>query len=475
MNGIQRKTVVNSVKGLIETLRFPDARALIQFYREIFSDNSDIARDLSRLEIDIELNDGDVDKAVSALYSKVFDEYSTESARILLEHCWRTQRTDESERICAFVQEKLAEAANAMDRSSERLRIEVGRRYFVARQLQFAVINGTNPELIKKLQAEVESFPGGKMGSWGFISSIQDGSTVDPAAVTREKWHTSREINFFPLHFPPSMPFAAAIDDLVLNGQDARKIVVAKSDVILTYGSCFAANLRNSLSNRGFSAESIDIPAGLNNTVALLNYFRWALTGGSIGDGAYDRTRSGAIEKWSDREGHHVHLEALKRTKLLVITLGLSEVWYDRESGDVFWRGVPEKDYSESRHAFRVLTVEETKENIREMLSLLRLHLADTPIFLTVSPIPLQATFTGQNCVVADTQSKTVIRAAVGETLGEIEDENVIYWPAFEMIRWLGSHLSYATLHDGDSRHPDKGLVDDIISAFCRIHLSPSE
>ena len=208
MNGIQRKTVVNSVKGLIETLRFPDARALIQFYREIFSDNSDIARDLSRLEIDIELNDGDVDKAVSALYSKVFDEYSTESARILLEHCWRTQRTDESERICAFVQEKLAEAANAMDRSSERLRIEVGRRYFVARQLQFAVINGTNPELIKKLQAEVESFPGGKMGSWGFISSIQDGSTVDPAAVTREKWHTSLEINFFRYIFLLSMSVA---------------------------------------------------------------------------------------------------------------------------------------------------------------------------------------------------------------------------------------------------------------------------
>lgn len=472
MSGIQRQTVVNSVKGLIETLRFSDARGLIQFYRGVFPDNSGISQELSRLEIEIELNDGDVDKAVSSLYSKVFDEYSTESAKVLLEHCWRIQRTDESERICAFVQEKLAEALATMEPSSERLRIEAGRRYFVGRQLQFAVINDTNPGLIKKLQAEVETYPGAKMGSGGSISSIQDGSTVDPAAVTREKWHTSREINFFPLHFPPSIPFATAIDELVLNGQVARKIDVAKSDIILTYGSCFAANLRNSLHNRGFSAESIDIPAGLNNSVALLNYFRWALTGGSIGDGAYDRTGSGAIEKWSDREGHNVHLKALKRAKLLVITLGLSEVWYDRESGDVFWRGVPEKDYSEARHAFRVLSVKETKENISEMLGLLRSHLGDTPIFLTVSPIPLQATFTGQNCVVADTQSKSVIRAAVGETLSEIDDENVIYWPAFEMIRWLGGHLSYATLHEGDSRHPDRGLVDDIISAFCRIHLN---
>jgi hypothetical protein len=95
-----------------------------------------------------------------------------------------------------------------MEPSSERLRIEAGRRYFVGRQLQFAVINDTNPGLIKKLQAEVETYPGAKMGSGGSISSIQDGSTVDPAAVTREKWHTSWEINFFRYIFLLSMSVA---------------------------------------------------------------------------------------------------------------------------------------------------------------------------------------------------------------------------------------------------------------------------
>jgi hypothetical protein len=67
MSGIQRQTIVNSVKGLIETLRFSDARGLIQFYRGVFLDNSGISQEISRLEIEIELNDSDVDKAVISL------------------------------------------------------------------------------------------------------------------------------------------------------------------------------------------------------------------------------------------------------------------------------------------------------------------------------------------------------------------------------------------------------------------------
>jgi len=463
------------LRSLIETLRFSDARDLANFYKGIFPPENDLHHDISRIEIEIELNDGDVDKAVEALYARVFDEYSTESAKILLEHCWRVQRTDESERICAFVQSKLGETAGSIEPSQRRTKIEAGRRYFLGRQLQFAMINDSDSQIISDLRKEISKYPGKKMGSWDVISTIDDGSVVDPAAVTPDKWHTSKDIRFFPLFFPPSIPFGSAIRDLVLTDEPVRKIDVSKVDVILTYGSCFAANLRNSLHNRGFSAESVDVPEGLNNSFALLNYFRWALNGSFIGNGAYDRSTSGAIEKWGDRKSHAVHSAALRQAKLLVITFGLSEVWYDKESGDVYWRGVPEKDYSASRHAFRVLTVAETKDNIIEMLSILRLHLGNIPIFLTVSPIPLQATFTGQNCIVADTQSKSIIRAAVGETLTQLDDENTIYWPAFEMIRWLGGHLSYPTLHEGDSRHPDWQLVDDIITAFCDIYLNTTE
>jgi hypothetical protein len=66
------------------------------------------------------------------------------------------------------------------------------------------------------------------------------------------------------------------------------------------------------------------------------------------------------------------------RCKLLVVTFGLSEIWYDRGSGDVFWRGVPADMYEENKHAFRVSSVEENKRNIREMISVLRSALGET-------------------------------------------------------------------------------------------------
>jgi hypothetical protein len=92
-------------------------------------------------------------------------------------------------------------------------------------------------------------------------------------------------------------------------------------------------------------------------------------------------------------------------------------------------------------------------------------------IFLTLSPIPLKASFSGSNCVVADARSKTTLRAAIGEVMDEIKDRNTIYWPSFEMIRWLGDHLDYATLHERSARYPDRALIDDIVGAFCDTHL----
>ena len=49
---------------------------------------------------------------------------------------------------------------------------------------------------------------------------------------------------------------------------------------------------------------------------------------------------------------------------LFIFTLGLSEVWENKETGDVFWRAVPYNRYNPEKHNFRVTTVEENKNNI---------------------------------------------------------------------------------------------------------------
>lgn len=127
--------------------------------------------------------------------------------------------------------------------------------------------------------------------------------------------------------------------------------------------------------------------------------------------------------------------------------------------------------FEEGLHAFRVSSVEENKQNIREMITLLRYVLGNAPIFLTLSPIPLKESFSGLNCMVADARSKTTLRAAIGEVMDEISDPDTIYWPSFKMIRWLGGHVDYATLHDRNARYPDRALIDAIVGAFCDTHL----
>ena len=61
--------------------------------------------------------------------------------------------------------------------------------------------------------------------------------------------------------------------------------------------------------------------------------------------------------------------EYFSSSDVIILTLGLSEVWYDKTTNEVYWRAVPLKDFDEEKHGFRVTTVEENKEN-RYLLSI---------------------------------------------------------------------------------------------------------
>lgn len=55
-------------------------------------------------------------------------------------------------------------------------------------------------------------------------------------------------------------------------------------------------------------------------------------------------------------------------------------------------------------------------------------------IILTVSPVPLQTTFSGQDCILAITQSKAVLRCAA-EALASSFGRAVDYFPSFEIVQ----------------------------------------
>src|SRR5581483_898195 len=189
-------------------------------------------------------------------------------------------------------------------------------------------------------------------------------------------------------------------------------------DSVIAVGSCFAGELRTYLRRAGLESKRIFVPEGLNNTFALLDFLSWCVTGSTSGTGfRYDRAKSGRIRQWLPTEARERYAERLAEAGALVCTIGVAEVWEDRETGGVFWHGVPEQIYDADRHVSRLTTVDENVRNIRRIV-------------------------------------------ALDQVMGEGR-EGVYYWPSFEIVKWAGSHVSWPAygLDDGKSRHVTRRLV----------------
>src|SRR5262249_38642029 len=161
------------------------------------------------------------------------------------------------------------------------------------------------------------------------------------------------------------------------------------------------------LSRGGFSADTFWIPEGLNNSYAILDFVSWCVTGAETGRGhRYDTDATGKIKQWTPEHTQELVLGHLRGAGAFVFTLGLAEVWEDRATGAVFWRGVPQDIFDPDRHFFRPTSVEENEENIAATIELIRTE-SDAPIVLTLSPVPLNATFRDISCLTADCVSKS--------------------------------------------------------------------
>jgi hypothetical protein len=253
------------------------------------------------------------------------------------------------------------------------------------------------------------------------------------------------------------------LESFILQGWMPRAPPIERGRLVTALGSCFADELRLWLRARGFlinddfrttgasypHVEDSAVPllqcsAGLVNTFVLRQQFEWAFEGRSFDDDLWVGAR-GSITLPTEAARARTR-DMFEATSLFVITLGLAEVWYQRRSdrptcgGDggtgtgcahgaqersagtweeVLWRAVPSDRFDPSRHGFRVSSTSENVANLRRMVQLIRRNVPAAKIVLTVSPIPLAATFRGVACVTANAASKAIMRAAVDELLIE--------------------------------------------------------
>jgi hypothetical protein len=285
-----------------------------------------------------------------------------------------------------------------------------------------------------------------------------------------EPWNFSREATrFYPKKQAEFSDLSRIIEAHVLPGWLPELPLFSADSSVLTMGSCFAQNLRNYLTERGLQSDWLFVPPGLNNTFALRNFLDWCLTGERGSDAYwYDQHDQGGAVKWQPPAEHEAYRRVLRDMSGMVLTIGLAEVWYDSDSGGVFWRGVPKSIYDPRRHKCRVSTVQENTDNLAHMVRSLRALRPDLPIIVTLSPIPLKATFERPSIVTADCVSKSTLRVAIHELMQQDHDK-LYYWPSFEIVRWLGSHIEEALFgEDGKPRHVNRRTVRFILETFIR-------
>jgi len=159
--------------------------------------------------------------------------------------------------------------------------------------------------------------------------------------------------------------------------------------------------------------------------------------------------------------------QGLAAADVIIITLGLTECWQDKRTELYVCLG-PESEQDErfDRMRFHASTFADNLDNIKKTVAAIRSVYPAKKIVVTVSPVRLHRTWTGEDIIVANSMSKATLRAAAGELCRS--DPGVLYWPSFEL-----STLS--NVWKSDALHIRDNVVRHIVHSFLQASVQPEQ
>ncbi len=177
----------------------------------------------------------------------------------------------------------------------------------------------------------------------------------------------------------------------------------------------------------------------------------------------------GSTEEVEVLRRHHLDrvVELFERTDAFVFTLGMTETWMSRRDGTVFpvAPGTAGGEWDESRYAFLNLTYPEIVADMEAVMGRLRAINGDMHFVLTVSPVSIMATATPDQVVVANTYSKSILRAAAGYLADTYPF--VDYFPGYEITT---SPPMRAMFYNTDMRTVSSAGVRHVMEHFFAEH-----
>ena len=261
---------------------------------------------------------------------------------------------------------------------------------------------------------------------------------------------------------------------------------------VFTIGSCFARNVETALEKHGFVVPTrrfwTDGAAGkasdnwmLDNygVPAILNEIAWA-----FGELPFDphanfvELRPGLfadmhlpgripLEPFDSvmarRERIFEVTRSLLTADVLVMTLGLAEVWRDNRTGS-YLNTRPHQATIKAdmdRFTLHVLSYEEVHDYLARTFEIVfRRCRPELRVVLTVSPVPMTATYSGRDVAVANQYSKAVLRTAT-EAIVRGSDR-IDYFPSYESVVLSDRGLAWAD----DQVHVRPALVEHNVGAM---------
>lgn len=260
-------------------------------------------------------------------------------------------------------------------------------------------------------------------------------------------------------------------DALEIAGLWKPRYPIKRRSRIVTAGSCFAQHFSKALVARRYRWLDFEPgPAGLTadqrkdyhygtfsfrtgniyTPGMLRQWLTWALTDTKPPEEAwekdgrfYDPFRPGvepggffSVDELLTSRGETLEAiaGAIRGAQVFVFTMGLTEAWQDKWS-DVEYAvcpGTVAGQFDPDRHGFVNHGFSALMDDMTAALRLMFRANRGLKVLLTVSPVPLTATASGQHVLTATSHSKSLLRAVASELVAA--QSRVDYFPSYEII-----------------------------------------
>jgi hypothetical protein len=293
-----------------------------------------------------------------------------------------------------------------------------------------------------------------------------------------------------------------------------RRPLLTKKTRVFTMGSCFALEIRAALEKRGYDVYPKYRQIGIDparqriskmperedvthyDTFTIRQEFEQAFAERHYGLDDFlkhahllsNHFTTGGRTSWQDPYRKRVYganeeaildisrkldaciADGIREADVYVITLGLVETWRNTANG----LHICTPPYDDARGGldkfgkieFHLSTYAENYENVKRVCALVGERYPGRRIVLTVSPVGLGRTYSGNDVVVATIEAKSLLRTAAREICREFP--NVFYWPSYELC-------TKDDIYREDGRHVRPDVVAMIVDAFVAAHVQDAQ